>query len=155
MSVEIRDCIFGMIISGCSITEAAEAYGQPVHTIRHLYKKYFQTGTTQDRSPRGRPLVLSVNQKKIIYWKACATPKIEYSKLIKEGVFVNADGISSKPPSKSTLYCALKRHGLTNYQSKVCPKLNRRLALKRMKFCRDYQQFPWGCHMLKFCKKPG
>jgi hypothetical protein len=143
MSVEIRDCIFGMIISGCSITEAAEAYGRPVRTIRHFYKKYLQTGTTQDRPPSGRPPVLSVNQKKIIYWKAHAAPKIEYSKLIEEGVFVNTDDTSSKPPSKSTLYCALKRHGPTNYQSKVCPKLNRRHALKRMKFCRDYQQFPW------------
>jgi hypothetical protein len=46
ISVEIRDCIVGMIISSCSITEAAEAYGQPVRTIRHLYQKYLQTGTT-------------------------------------------------------------------------------------------------------------
>jgi transposase len=67
MSVEIRDCIVEMIISGCSITEAAEAYGQPVCTIRHLYKKYLQTSTTQDRPCSGRPPVLSVNQKKIIY----------------------------------------------------------------------------------------
>jgi transposase len=58
MSVEIRDHIVGMIISGCSITEAAEAYGQPVRTIRHLYKKYLQTGTTQYRPHSGRPPVL-------------------------------------------------------------------------------------------------
>jgi hypothetical protein len=150
MSVGIRDCTVGMIISGCSITEAAEAYGRPVSTIHHLYKKYLQTGTTQDRPCSRRPPVLSVNQKRIIYRKACAAPKIEYSKLIEEGVFVNADGTASKPPSKSTLYCALKRRGLTNYQCKVHPKLNRRHALKRMKFCRGYQQFPWGRCMLKF-----
>jgi hypothetical protein len=47
----------------------------------------------------------------IIYRKACVAPTIEYSKLIEEGVFVNADGTASKPPSKSTLYCALKRCG--------------------------------------------
>jgi transposase len=150
MSVEIRDRIVGMIISGCSITEAAEAYDWPVRTIHHLYKKYLQTGTTQDRPRSGRPPVLSVNQKKIIYRKARAAPKIEYSKLIEEGVFVNADGTASKPPSKSTLYRALKRRGLTNYRCKVRPKLNRGHALKRMKFCRDYQQFPWGRRTLKF-----
>jgi transposase len=150
MSVEIRDCIVGMIISGCSITEAAEAYDRPVRTIHHLYKKYLQTGTTQDRPRSGRPPVLSVNQEKIIYRKARAAPKIEYSKLIEEGVLVNADGTASKPPSKSTLYRALKRRGLTNYQCKVRPKLNRGHALKRMKFCRDYRQFPWGRCTLKF-----
>jgi transposase len=93
MSVEIRDCIVGTIVSGCSITEAAEAHGRPVRTIHHLYKKYLQTGTTQDRPCSGRPPVLSVNQKKIIYQKACAAPKIEYSKLIEERVFVNADAL--------------------------------------------------------------
>jgi hypothetical protein len=150
MSVEIRDRIVGMIVSGCSITEAAEAYGWPVRTIHHLYKKYLQTGTTQDRPCRGRPPVLSVNQKKIIYRKACAAPKIEYSKLIEEGVFVNADGTPSKLPSKSTLYHVLKKHGPTNYRCEVRPKLNRRHALKRMKFCRDCRQFPWGRRTLKF-----
>jgi hypothetical protein len=138
MSVEIRDCIVGMIISGCSITEAAEAYGRPVCTIHHLYKKYLQTGTTQDRPRSRRPAVLSVNQKKTSYRKACAAPKIEYSKLIEEGVFVNADSTPSKPPSKSISYCALKKRGLTNYRCKVRSKLNREHALKRMKFCRDY-----------------
>jgi transposase len=150
MSVEIIDRTVGMLISVCSITEAAEANGRPVSTIHHLYKKYLQTGTTQDRPCSGRPPVLSVNQKRIIYRKACAALTIEYSKLIEEGVFVNADGTASKPPSKSTLYCTLKRRGLTNYRRKVRPKPNRRHALKRMKFCRDYRQFPWGCCMLKF-----
>jgi hypothetical protein len=138
MNVEIRDCIVGMIISHCSITVAAEAYSRPVCTIRHFYKKYLQTGTTQDRPCSRRPPVLSVNQKKTIYWKACAASKIEYSKLIEEEVFVNTDGTPSKSPSKSTLYCVLKRHDLTNYQCKVRPKLNRLHALNRKKFCRDY-----------------
>jgi transposase len=86
MSVQIRDRIVGIIISGCSITEAAEAHGRLVRTIHHLYKKYLQTGTTQDRPRSGRPPVLSLNQKKIIYRKARAAPKTEYSKLIEEGV---------------------------------------------------------------------
>jgi hypothetical protein len=150
MSVEIRDRIVGMIISSCSITEAAEAYGWPVCTIHYLYKKYLQTGTTQDRPRSGRPPVLSVNQKKIIYQKARAAPIIEYSKLIEEGMFVNADGTPLKPPSKSTSYRALKRCSLANYWCKVLPKLNRGHAQKRMNFCRDYRQFPWSCRTLKF-----
>jgi transposase len=80
MSVEIRDCIVGMIISGCSITEAAEAYDRPVRTIHHLYKKYLETGTTQDRLRSGRPPVLSVKQEKVIYRKACAASKIRVLK---------------------------------------------------------------------------
>jgi hypothetical protein len=67
MSVEIRDCIVVMIIDSCRVTEAAEVYDQPVCTVRHPYKKYLQTGTTQDRPCSRRLLVLSVNQKRIIY----------------------------------------------------------------------------------------
>jgi hypothetical protein len=43
MSVEIRHRTVGMIVGGGSITEAAEAFGRPVRTVRHLYKKYLQT----------------------------------------------------------------------------------------------------------------
>jgi hypothetical protein len=42
MSVEIIDCTVGMLISGCSITEAAEANGRPVSTIHHLSRNTFK-----------------------------------------------------------------------------------------------------------------
>jgi hypothetical protein len=79
MSVEIRDCIVVMIIDSCRVTKAAEAYDQPVCTVCYPYKKYLQTGTAQDRPCSRRLLVLSVNHKRIIYWKAHAALKIEYS----------------------------------------------------------------------------
>jgi hypothetical protein len=42
MRVEIRDCIVVMIIDSCRVTEAAEAYDQPVCTAatptRNIFK---------------------------------------------------------------------------------------------------------------------
>jgi hypothetical protein len=58
------------------------------------------------------------SDKKIIYRKARAAPKLEYSELAKAGVVVSANGTPSKPPSRSTLYRLLKRHGLTNFPCK-------------------------------------
>jgi hypothetical protein len=78
-------------------------------------------------------------RKKIIYQKACAAPKVEYSELAKVGVFVTAEGTPSKPPS--TLYQCLKRQGLSNVCCKKRPKLNRTHALKRLQFCRQYRHF--------------
>ncbi|EUC28161.1 hypothetical protein COCCADRAFT_78967, partial [Bipolaris zeicola 26-R-13] len=50
-------------------------------------------------------------------------PKIIYKNLIKEAVFVHADGTTSKPPSRRTLYRVLKGFGLRKYRCKGRPKL--------------------------------
>jgi hypothetical protein len=65
-------------------------------------------------------------------------------------VILHPDGTPSKAPSHSTLYRSLKGHGLTNPRSKVRPKLNQGHALKRLQFCREYRNFRWGRHTLKF-----
>lgn len=49
--------------------------------MRGLWKKYRQTGTTADKPRSGRPPILSLHQKHIIYRKAVAQPKIEYKEL--------------------------------------------------------------------------
>jgi hypothetical protein len=46
----------------------------------------------QDKPHSGRPPILSLHQKKIIYRKACAQPKIEYLELAKASVFIYQDG---------------------------------------------------------------
>jgi transposase len=108
LSREERDRIMGMLAGGCTVAEVAKAYGRSDRCIRDLRTKYHQTGTTADKPRSGRPPVLSLHQKKIICRKARAAPKIEYSELAKDGVFVNQDGTSLKPPSRSTLYRVLK-----------------------------------------------
>jgi hypothetical protein len=50
--------------------------------------------------------------------KVRAAPKIEYSELAQESVFVNHEGTLSKPPSRSTLYKELLRRGPTNHKAK-------------------------------------
>jgi hypothetical protein len=90
------------------------------------------------------------SRKKIIYRKVCFTPKIEYSALQQEAIFVNAEGILSKPPSHSTLYRELRRRGLTNYKAKKRPKFTRAHAALRLKFAHEHRYFPWGQHTLKF-----
>jgi transposase len=149
LTIQERDNIIGMLYSGMGVVEVAKHYGRTERCIRDLRTKYSQTGTTKDKPRSGRPPILSLHQKKIIYQKARAVPKLEYSELAKVGTFVNADGTPSKPPSHATLYGTLKRQGLSNYRCKVHPKLNRGHALKRMKFCKDYCHFSWGRRTLK------
>jgi transposase len=60
------------------VVEVAKAYGRSDSCIRDLRIKYYQTGTTADKLLSGGPPVLSLHQKKTIYRKARATPKIEY-----------------------------------------------------------------------------
>jgi transposase len=113
-----RDQIIGMLQSGATVTEVAYAYGRTDRCIRKIHQKYRQTGTTQDKPRSGRPSVLSLAHKKIIYREVRAAPKIEYSELQQESIFVNHKGTPSKPPSRSTLYRELRRRGLTNHKAK-------------------------------------
>jgi hypothetical protein len=106
---------------GASIKELASEFGQSESAIKYTIRTYSPT-TTQEAPRSGRPHILSLDQKKIIYRKARAAPKIEYSELT--STFVNADGTTLKPPSHSTLYWAPKRYGLSNFRCKVRPKLS-------------------------------
>jgi transposase len=150
ITVSQREQIIGMLRSGSTIPEVADAYGRTDRAIRDLRKKYNQTGSVQDKPRSGRPPILSTHQKKILYRKARSKPKIEYSELRKDGIFVNADGTLSKPPSRTTLYRLLKGRGLTNHRCKKRPKFNRGHAALRLKFAREYRRFPWGRRTLKF-----
>jgi transposase len=123
---------------GMTVRELAAEFGRSEGAIKYTIQTYAKTGTTQERPRSGRPPILSLHQNKIIYQKAHAAPKIEYSELAKVGVFVRPDGTTSKPPSYSTLYWTLKGTGLTNHCSKKRPKLNRGHAVKRLQFCRQY-----------------
>jgi transposase len=134
---------------GASIKELAAEFGWSESTIKYTIRTYSLT-TTQGKPRIGCLHILSLHQKKIIYCKARAVPKIEYSELAKVGTFVNADGTSLKPPSHSTLYQALKRHGLSNFCCKVRPRLSSVHARKQREFCKTYRNFPWSCRTLKF-----
>jgi hypothetical protein len=129
------------------VKEVAEAIGRSVRAVRELRKKHHQTGTTQDKPRSGRLPILSLNRKKITYRAARKAPKIEYSELAKVAVFVDKDGTSSKPPSRSTLYRCLKGRGLGKFPCKFRPKLDRTHTLKRLQFYKDFQ---WGRRTLKF-----
>jgi hypothetical protein len=75
-----------------------------------------------------------LHQKKIIHQKARTTPKVENSELAEVGVVVNAEGTSSKAPSRTTLWGVLKHKGLSNYRCKKRPKLTAKHAQERLKF---------------------
>jgi transposase len=148
-----RDQIIGMLQSDATVKEVAHAYGRTNRCICKIHQKYRQTGTTQDKTCSGRPLVLSLAQKKIIYKKVRAAPKIEYSELQHESMFVNHEGTPLKPPSCSTSYWELRRRGLTNHKAKKRPKFNYGHAALRLKFSREYRHFRWGRRTLKFSYK--
>jgi transposase len=136
--------------AGATVRELVEEFGRSANCIRTTIRLAKTRDTTQEAPRSGRPSILSRHQKKIIYRKARAAPKIEYSQLAEVGVFANPDGSFTKPPSRSTLYRALKRRGLTNFRCKKRPKLTRGHALRRLKFCRQYRNFPWARRTLKF-----
>jgi transposase len=96
ISATQRDQIIRMLDSGFPVKEMAHAYGRSNRCIRKIRQKYRQTGTTTDKPRSGRPPVLSLAQKKIIYRKVRAAPKIEYSELAQEAIFVNHEGTPSK-----------------------------------------------------------
>jgi transposase len=132
------------------VRELADEFERGVQTIRDTIKRWNLHQTTSDLPRSGRKPMLSLHQKKLIYRKARAQPKIEYENLVEVGTFVNADGTLSKAPSRSTLYRCLKERGLTNYRCKKRPKLNQGHALKRLQFCKQYRTFQWSRRTLKF-----
>jgi transposase len=80
-----RQAIIAKRKYGASIKELAAEFGQSETAIKYTIRTYSPT-TTQEKPRSGRPHILSLNQKKIIYRKARAAPKIEYSELAKVGV---------------------------------------------------------------------
>jgi transposase len=97
LSTKQRDQIVGRLATGATLQECADTYGCTRRCVCDLWKKYHQTGTTKDKPCSDRPPILSLRQKKIIYCKACAQPKIEFKALAEVGVLVNSDGTPTKP----------------------------------------------------------
>jgi transposase len=150
MTVYERDKAIGMLRGGCTVSEVTTHFQRGDQTIRDLKRKYNSTTTTQDKPRSGRPPMLSLHQKKIIYRKIRGKPKTTYKELAEVGTRVNVDGTFEKTPSRSTLYRYLKRRGITKYRCKKRPKLNRGHALKRLQFCKEYRNFQWSRRTLKF-----
>ncbi|KAI1508843.1 Membrane-bound metallopeptidase [Pyrenophora tritici-repentis] len=150
MSNETRNYILGMLDGGCTVKEAAATCGRSESAIRRLRQKFNTTGTTHDKPRSGRPHVLSKHTKKLLYRAARKNPKLEYKDLAEVATIVGADGTTSTTPSKSTLYRTLKRTGLGHFRCKKRPKLNRIRARARLRFCKEYRNFPWRRRPLKF-----
>jgi transposase len=83
--------------AGALLAELAFEFERSKSTIHDTIKRYLLHQTMSDLPCSGRPPRLSSRTKKIIYRKARAAPKIEYSELAKEGVVVNADGVTKQP----------------------------------------------------------
>jgi hypothetical protein len=143
MIIAKREC-------GVMVRELAAEFKRSESAIKYTIRTYAKIGTTQEQPRSGRPPILSPHQKKIIYRKTRAAPKIEYSELAKVAVLVNPDGTTSKPPCHRTLYRVLKGASLTNSPCKKRPQLNRGHAAKRLQFCRQYRHFQWHQRTVKF-----
>ncbi|KAF2832747.1 hypothetical protein CC86DRAFT_246343, partial [Ophiobolus disseminans] len=66
------------------LAELATEFSRSKSTMHNTIKRYSLYQTTSNLPCSGRPLRLSSHTKKIIYRKARATSKIEYSELAKE-----------------------------------------------------------------------
>jgi transposase len=108
MTIEQRNEAIRMLAAGATTTQVGEHFGRSARTIRDLRMKHNHLGSVEDKPRTGRPPVLSRHTKKLLGRKARAAQKTEYSKLIETGTLVNHEGTTSKPPSRSTVYKALK-----------------------------------------------
>jgi hypothetical protein len=99
ISLGLHGRVIGMLQAGATVKEAATSIGRSEHTVHNLCTKSRQTGSITDKPCSGCSSILLKQQKKIIYRKAHATLKIEYSELMKEEVFVNLEGSPLKPLS--------------------------------------------------------
>jgi hypothetical protein len=125
------------------VRELVGEFGKSANCIRTTIQLAKTCNTTQEAPCSGQVSILSRHQKKIIYRKACAAPKIEYSQLTEVRVFANPDWFITKPPSCSTLYRVLEGRGLTSFCCKKHPKITQGHALRHLAFCRQYRNFPW------------
>jgi transposase-like protein len=150
LSPQERLRIIAKAEGGVSVAELVDEFQRSPNCIRTTIRLAKNRTTTLEAPRSGRPPILLLHPKNIIYRKARAAPKIKYLELAQVGVFVNAEGTPSKPPSRSTLYRYLKGQGLTNFHCKKRPKLNRGHVAKRLHFCRQYRNFEWGRRTLKF-----
>ena len=139
MTPDQRQQIIAKSAAGVATTELVPEFGRSASAIKYTIKTYTNRATTVERPRSGRPPILSRHQKRLLYRKVRANPKIEYLELAKVAQVVSLDDTTSKLPSKSTLYQALKGLGLTNFRCKERPLLTRARALKRVKFCRTYR----------------
>ena len=135
---------------GVEISELAAEFGCSMSAIKYTIRTYSQRATTQDRPRSGRPPILSRRQKKIVYRKARAQPKIEYSELAEEAQFYSPNGTPSAPPSRSTLYRELRRRGLHNRRCKKRPNLTRKSAYVRFSFSSKNRNCNWRRPPMKF-----
>jgi transposase len=136
-----RERIIAKRECGVTVRELAAEFRRSKSAIKYTIRTYTRTGTTREQPRSGRPPMLSLHQKRIIYLKARAALKIEYLELAKHRVCVKPDRNTSKPPSRTTLYQILKERGLTNSPCKKRLKLNRGHAAKRLQFCKQYRKF--------------
>jgi hypothetical protein len=113
LSPQERLRIIAKAEGGVSVAELVDEFQRSPNCIRTTIRLAKNRTTTLEAPRSGRPPILLLHPKNIIYRKARAAPKIKYLELAQVGVFVNAEGTPSKPPSRSTLYRYLKGQGLT------------------------------------------
>jgi hypothetical protein len=128
------------------VRELAAEFGRSEGVIKYRYRytigTYANTGTTQERPRSGRPSRLSLHQKKLIYRKARAAPRIEYPELARVSVLVQPDGLVIPH------YTGRLRELASPITAR--PKLNRRHVAKRLQFCRQHRHFQWHQRTVKF-----
>ena len=118
IDAETRDKIVGMLLGGALQHEAATRFNTTQAAVSRIYKKWQQTGTTKDKKRPGRPPILTPRQKKIIYRKARASPKIEYKDLIEAATVIQVDGTPSRLLAVQPYTGILRHVALSNIGAK-------------------------------------
>jgi hypothetical protein len=137
-----RWMIVGQLTAGATTREVAEYHSRSQRAIQKLWKLYTTTGTTDNLPRSGRPPVLSDTQKKLLHREARKNPRITYAELSKAACITAIDSTTTPPPSRSTIYRALKKLQLRCHRAKKRPKLTRKHALQRLIFSRKWRTFP-------------
>lgn len=136
--------------AGVSTEELVAEFQRDATTIRRTIRNAKKRGTTEEAARSGRPSLLSLTQKKLLYRKVRSEPKTEYSELSKHAQLALPNGTFSSAPSRSTIYRHLKQRDLTNRRCKIRPKLTQARARLRWRWCNKMRHWNFHQRPIKF-----
>jgi transposase len=141
-----RSSIISKYEAGCTYREIMEEYGVSRGCVHNTIQRWKTHHTTHSLPRSGRPHAIDIHESRLLFRQVRKTPKIRYNRLMEEAHLMDR----AHPPSKRTVYRALKKQGLTNHRCKKRPKLLEEHAQIRRQFARTYRHFNWKRRTVKF-----
>lgn len=127
-----KNRLIGAILGGQNVTTAARMMGMPRSTASDIWKKYNETGTTQNRRRSGRPKKVRSHTERAIVREALQN---------RRKTFANIGNDQVPKLSESTVQKVLARHNYRRCVARRVPFLTTAQKKQRMRWAREYKGF--------------